>query len=112
MDRTNPFADMATLPTFEPKPKVQKAKEIEQVETEKLNKLAQESGFPSRQPKKEPAAPAPRKRRTYTTGRNRQINFKATNETIERFYRMADERRVALCELLEEALNALEHTAK
>jgi hypothetical protein len=44
----------------------------------------------------------------HRTGRNQQINIKATTETIERFYKLADERRVALGELLEHALNALE----
>ncbi len=49
-----------------------------------------------------------RPRRTYTTGRNQQINFKATPATIERFYRIADEKKLPLCETLELALDALE----
>ena len=36
--------------------------------------------------------------------RNRQFNIKATAETVDRFYKMADERKVPLCELLEQAL--------
>ena len=51
-----------------------------------------------------------RKRRVYTTGRNRQFNIKATARTVERFYKLADERAVPLCELLEQALDALERT--
>ena len=49
-----------------------------------------------------------RKRRVYRTGRNQQFNIKATTETVGRFYKMADERKVALGALLEEALDALE----
>lgn len=57
-----------------------------------------------------PAAPA-RKQRRYTTGRNKQINIKATDETITRLYRLADERGVPLGELLEQALEALEKSS-
>ncbi len=49
-----------------------------------------------------------RPRRTYTTGRNQQINFKAMPGTIERLYRIADEKKLPLCETLELALDALE----
>jgi hypothetical protein len=52
-------------------------------------------------------APRERPRRTYKTGRNQQINFKATAATIERFYRIADEKKLPLCETLELALDAL-----
>jgi hypothetical protein len=48
------------------------------------------------------------KRRVYTTGRNRQFNIKATSETVERFYKMAEARNVSLCKWLEHALDALE----
>ena len=46
----------------------------------------------------------------YTTGRNQQINIKATAETIARFYRLADENHVPLGALLEQALAALEQS--
>lgn len=107
MSRIDPFADIMELPAFEPKPKPPKPV----VEKETIDKIAQDAGFPSRQPRKAETAPAviKRKRRTYTTGRNQQINFKATAETIERFYKMADVRGIPLCELLEEALDALDH---
>jgi hypothetical protein len=54
-----------------------------------IERIAEENNFPSRQTKapKEPR----RKRRVYTTGRNRQFNIKATAETVKRFYKMADE---------------------
>jgi hypothetical protein len=51
-------------------------------------------------------------RRRYTTGRNQQLNFKATATTIERFYHLAETKRLPLCELLEDALDALEHRDK
>lgn len=104
MSRIDPFADIMEMPAFEAKPKTQKP-----VEQEKIDKLSQDAGFPSRQPARATQTPAAkRKRRTYTTGRNQQINFKATAETIERFYKMADQRGVPLCELFEDALDALE----
>jgi antitoxin ParD1/3/4 len=56
----------------------------------------------------EPPAPA-RSARRYKTGRNQQINIKATPQIIERLYKIADARRVPLGELLEQALDALEN---
>ncbi len=55
----------------------------------------------------EPPAPA-RSGRRHTTGRNQQINIKATRQVIERLYKMADARQVPIGELLEQALDALE----
>jgi len=101
--RVNPFADLTTpLPAFTIKPKKEKP-----VEEEAIARIAAENNFPSRQAPKISREPR-RKRRVYTTGRNRQFNIKATAETVERFYKMADERKVPLCALLEEALEALE----
>lgn len=99
--RVNPFATLAEPPMFTTKTKTEKP-----VPAETIERIAEENNFPSRQAKalKEPR----RKRRVYTTGRNRQFNIKATAETVERFYKMADERKVPLCELLEQALDALD----
>jgi hypothetical protein len=102
MERVNPFEEPAEAPVFAPKPKASKPVEIDTVD-----QIAREQNFPSRQAPRAPPAPA-RKRRTYTTGRNQQINFKATAATIERFYRIADEKRLPLCETLELALDAME----
>ncbi len=97
--RANPFEDVGNLPAFEPKPKTPKPVAKEQIE-----KIAETDGFPSRQP----ARPATRRMgRRYRTGRNQQINIKATSQVIEELYNMADERRVPLGELLEQALKAL-----
>ena len=57
------------------------------------------------------SADVARKRRVYRTGRNRNFSMKATNEAVERFYKMADERKVTLGALLELALDALEQPA-
>lgn len=55
------------------------------------------------------ANPRPHRRiARHRTGRNQQLNIKATAETIDRFYKLADKRRVALGELLEQGLDALE----
>lgn len=52
------------------------------------------------------------KRRVYRTGRNRNFSVKAANEVVERFYKIADHRKVTLGELLELALNALERAGE
>ena len=100
--RVNPFANVTEAPVFEIKPKKETPVALEMIE-----RLAEEHKFPSRQAAK-PAKELRRKRRLYTTGRNRQINLKVSTETLDRFYRMADEKRVPLCELLELSLDALE----
>ena len=100
--RVNPFADLTDPPAFTTKPKTEKP-----VPKETIERIAEENNFPSRQAAKQPKEPR-RKRRVYTTGRNRQFNIKATAETVEKFYKMADERHVPLCELLEQALDALD----
>ena len=100
--RVNPFADLSTpLPSFTVKPRKEPT-----LAEEAVARIAEDNNFPSRQAPK--AREPRRKRRVYTTGRNRQFNIKATSETVERFYKMADERKVALCSLLEQALDALE----
>jgi hypothetical protein len=104
--RANPFADVtAALPNFQPKPKASQP-----VATDQVERIAKEHNFPSRQPVKAKPRP-PRRIARHRTGRNQQLNIKATAETIDRFYKLADKRRVALGELLEQALDALEKSA-
>lgn len=113
-ERANPFGDLGDFTPALAKPKPDPAV---------IDQVAEAHGFPSRKPVAPPAAepglaslpvpaavdPAPtRKQRRYTTGRNKQVNIKATDETIQRLYRLADERQVPLGELLEQALDALE----
>lgn len=100
--RVNPFATLADPPVFATKTKTDKP-----VQSAAIERIAKENNFPSRQAAKTPKEPR-RKRRVYTTGRNQQLNFKATAGTVERFYKMADDKDVPLCELLELALDALE----
>ena len=104
MSRVNPFADPVEAPAFTTKPKPPQSP----ASPSSVEQIAHDQGFPSRQARKAPATPTKRPRRTYTTGRNQQINFKATAATIERFYRIADEKKLPLCETLELALDALE----
>lgn len=100
MSRVNPFDN---LDDFQPTPP---AKPVEEAVIEKLS---QENRFPSRQ---SPVANEPtRKRgRRYITGRDRQINIKATPATIEKLYRLADRKHVPLGEVLAQALDALERS--
>lgn len=109
MTRANPFEDLSD---FEPTPAAKP------VPVAAIDEIAEQAGFPSRKPRAAkaaaPTASAPitvepvRAVRRYTTGRNRQINIKATDATIERLYRLADERGVPLGALLDQALDALE----
>jgi hypothetical protein len=101
-ERVNPFANLDAIPEFRPKPRRELA-----VANDAIERIAEENNFPSRQATRAPKEPK-RKRRVYTTGRNRQLNIKATAETVERFYKMADERKVPLGALLEQALDALD----
>jgi len=99
--RANPFADIEKLPAFEPKPKAPMP-----VANDQIEKLAEANGFPSRQAAAR--TPARARGRRYRTGRNQQINIKATQQVIERLYKLADAKRMPLGELLEQALDALE----
>lgn len=104
MSRANPFTDLGDFaPKTQAKP----------VEPQQIERIASEMGFPSRQASTASvvAKPAPRRRR-YTTGRNQQLNVKATAETVERFYRLADQQGVPLGELLDQALQALEQATQ
>lgn len=99
-ERVNPFGD---LNDFAPTPKNKPSSADKQA----IEEVAADNGFPSRQPPKVAAA-SPRQQRRHTTGRNQQLNVKATAATIEQFYRIADEMQVPLGEVLARALAALE----
>lgn len=111
-ERVNPFGDLNDFMSADKhtKPKTEKAV---------IDQVAADNNFPSRQPSK--AAPAllsapittvGRQQRRYTTGRNQQINVKATGATIEQFYRLADQMDVPLGEVLARALTKLEKATK
>src|ERR1700723_3432153 len=92
--RVNAFANLGEPPVFTTKPKKETP-----VTEEAIARIAEEHNFPSRQAAKAPKEPK-RKPRIYRTGRNQQFNAKATPETIQRFYKLADDKRVPLGELL------------
>jgi hypothetical protein len=100
--RVNPFADLSAH-GFKSKPR----KNERPVANETVEQIAKDNNFLSRQAARTPKEPR-RKRRQYTTGRNQQINLKASPETIDRLYKLADEKGVALAMVLEMAVDALE----
>jgi len=103
--RVDPFAILKEpLPSFTTKPRKEKP-----VEEEAIARIAEQHNFPSRQAPKSPKVER-RKPRVYRTGRNQPFNAKATPETIQRFYKMADEKRLPLGELLKRGLDALDAT--
>ncbi|MFZ2998566.1 hypothetical protein [Sphingobium sp.] len=91
----------------------------EAVPTGTIDKIAANSGFPNRKAgtatPRETASqtgqtphPSPaRQPRRHVTGRNRQINIKATEDTITELYRIADAMNLPLGAVLEQALAAL-----
>lgn len=91
MKRTDPFADLSD---FMPRTSSLQAG------GRQIDRLAEQMDFPSRQARHAAS------RRRYVTGRNQQINIKATPETIAKFYRLAGPR--PLGEVLDRALDALE----
>jgi hypothetical protein len=70
---------------------------------EKVRALTEANNFSSRAPAK-PKPP----RRGRRTGRNLQLNIKATQETVDLFYRLSDSQGWVLGETLEHALESLE----
>ena len=107
MSRANPFSNLNDFaPDAGSRP----------VAAEAIDQIAEASGFLSR---KAHAAPTPKEReetsaspvrqpRRHITGRNRQINIKATDETISNLYRIADDLNLPLGAVLEQALAALD----
>jgi hypothetical protein len=100
--RIDPFAILKEPTAFPTKPKPEK-----RVEEAAVAEVARANNFPSRQALK-PAAPK-RQQRRYRTGRSRHLGIKATDETVERFYKAAEARNnIQHGELLRLALDALE----
>lgn len=106
-DRVNPFGDLNDFA-----PAQLKGKSSKPVEKAIIDQVAADNGFPSRQALKSEAELAQRKQRRYTTGRNQQINIKATAETIARLNAIADKMNVPLGEVLARALDALNKDTK
>ena len=100
--RINVFTNLDDPPVFTTKPRPDKP-----VQQETIERIATDNNFPSRQAARAPKEPK-RKPRIYRTGRNQSFNVKATPETIQRFYKLADDRNVPLGELMKLGLDALE----
>ena len=98
--RVNSFAK-EELDEFKPK-----VKPAPRPSSEQINAVAEQTGFPSRQPVTEPVKRA----RRFTTGRNQQLNLKVTEDTLNRFYAIADELHLPLGEVFDRAVKALEAT--
>ncbi len=90
---------------FEPK-KTKPARPAES--PEKVRAVAEANNFTSRAPAKPSAPASPTPRRGRRTGRNMQLNIKATQDTVDLFYRLSDAQGWVLGETLERALEALE----
>ena len=76
---------------------------------EKVRAVAEAAQFSSREPKpQKQSAPAKRVPRRHRTGRNVQLNLKASQETVDAFYAISDKQDWVLGETLELAVQALE----
>lgn len=77
---------------------------------EKVRAIAEASNFLSREPRLYQAAPPPTPRRAarrLRTGRTEQLNARATAQTLEDFYAIADQQGWKAAETLERAVAAL-----
>ena len=73
-----------------------------------IRNIAEERGFVSRE-----ATPSePLLQRRYRTGRNRQLNLKVTDDSLRRFYALADAQGLVLGEVFAQAVQALETQLK
>jgi hypothetical protein len=86
--------------SFQPKP----AANADAVPVTHLRAIAEASQFPSREPPKSGPRRLPRLHRT---GRTMQFNCRATRETVEALYTIADRQHWKVSETLEHALAAL-----
>jgi hypothetical protein len=100
--RVDAFAILKDPTSFPTKPKQEKP-----VEEAAIEDISRQNNFPSRQPPK-PSRVERRKPRRYRTGRNQHLAVRATAETVERFYKAADEKNVPLGELLKQLLDAFD----
>jgi hypothetical protein len=76
---------------------------------EKVRAVAEAAHFSSREAKSpKQAVPAKRVPRRHRTGRNVQLNLKASQETVDAFYAISDKNGWVLGETLERAIQALQ----
>jgi len=98
--RKNPLDNLLEVPAFQTKPP-----RVQSAPSEEIDRIAERRNFPSREAPKQKRS---REQRRFRTGRDQHIGIKATEQTRDRFYKMADGRNVPLGELLRLALDALE----
>ena len=107
MGRASIFEEDADIDVsgFAPKP----APDPEAPHAEQIREVSEKAKFRSREPKVLPEKQVTTKReqRRYRTGRNVQFNLKASQETVDGFYAIADRQGWVLGETLEHALAAL-----
>jgi hypothetical protein len=72
-----------------------------------LRAVAEAAKFRSREAPPSPPAPPKATRRRRRTGRDVQVNIKASRETVDAFFAIADRQRWVLGETLEHAVAAL-----
>ncbi len=76
---------------------------------EKIRAVAEAAHFSSREPKPQKlVAPPKREPRRHRTGRNVQLNLKASQETVNAFYAISDKNDWVLGETLERAIHSLQ----
>jgi hypothetical protein len=80
----------------------------ERPDKDALRTVAEARGFSSREPLAPAPIPEPQLQRRYRTGRNRQLNLKVTDDSLRRFYALADAQGLVLGEVFEQAVSALE----
>ena len=102
MSRANPL-DSLNLDEFQAKPPSAKLKQ----DREKIARMAEENGFPSRQVPVKATEERPRQH-YFRTGRNIQINIKGSRECDEHLRRLVEEIDAPKGFILEEALKVLE----
>jgi hypothetical protein len=80
---------------------------------EKVRVVAEAAHFSSREPKATKKAPATKRQpRLYRTGRNVQMNLKASQETMDAFYAITEQEDWVLGEILENAVQSLQRELK
>ena len=106
-------AEELNISTFAPKT----APDADAPAPEKVRAVSEAANFPSREPRSAKPSGSPKHSpRRYRTGRNVQLNLKASQETVDAFYAVADKNGWVLGETFERAVQALErelgHTPK
>jgi len=114
-ERASIFSQGVDLSEFEPTPLKPAARP--KPDKKAIREVAEAKGFTSREPEPvvapaistpAPVSSAPVGQRRYRTGRNQQLNLKASADTIQRFQALCDARGWVQGEALEHAVAALE----